>query len=330
MKPSPASSNDSRILVLGAAGFIGSHVATSMAQSGQAHVTMLRRQPHHSPGNLHATTVYGDITAPESLRAALPGIDVVVHSASYIGPDPEKTREVNEIGTMNVIDECQRAGIERIIYVSTAAVYGTGPHRGLSASEPEYHPSSGSSISRARAEQMVLSNGGEVVRPNLVFGRGDRWVIPGLLKMMAAGGEWPGDGSALLSIIGVADLGHLVGGLALTPPQRGQAFHAAYPEPIAVSRLLRAVATAFRTNEPTYSPHVVQARMSMELAGFSSHQIDMVTMDHWYRSDRLWDLAGLTPPGLAASLGGLSGSYPDLLPEVPPFRVARESGGGPS
>lgn len=336
VKPASANSGkESRILVLGASGFIGSSVVASIAGSDKAHVAGLSRQPPGGHRILHAAAVQGDITVPESLAVALQGVDVVVHSASYVGSDPRLAHETNELGTRNVIEECRRAGVGRIIYVSTAAVYGSGPHRGLSEDEAEYHPASVASGSRAHAERLVLHSGGEVVRPNLVFGRGDRWVIPGLLKMMAAAGRWPGDGSALLSVVDVADLGRLVGGLALSRPQPGQAFHAAYPEPITISRLLRTIAKAFNAAEPQYSPHGDEhsphrdhASLALEQSGFSRHQIDMVTLDHWYRSDRLWTVAGLTPPAPAARLKGLSAAYPHLLPPDPPTWPATGPGEG--
>ena len=148
--------------------------------------------------------------------------DVVIHAASYVGSDPRLAHAINESGTSHVIEQCREAGVARLIYVSTCSVYGSGPHRGILESEAGYHPASVASASRAVAEQLVLGYGGEVVRPNLVFGAGDRWFVPGLLKLMKVAGGWPGDGSALLSLIGVEALGRLLSGLALAPRQPGQ------------------------------------------------------------------------------------------------------------
>src|SRR5207249_11229962 len=122
------------------------------------------------------------------------------------GADPRLAYETNELGTDNVIEQCRQAGVRRLIYVSTCSVYGTGPHRGIRETDAGYHPTSVASASRAIAEQMVFRYGGEVVRPNLVFGAGDRWFVPGLIKIMKAAGGWPGDGSALLSLISVEAL----------------------------------------------------------------------------------------------------------------------------
>ena len=301
------------VLVLGGSGFIGSRVVSSIAASGIKVPRVLLRRPDEVPLIPNAITVRGDITESASLAPALAGVDTVVHCASYVGSDPRLAREINEAGTRNVIEQCRRAGIRRIIYLGTTAVYGLGPHRGVGEEEPGYHPASAASAGRAVAERLVLDGGGEVVRPNLVVGYGDQWVVPGLLKMMACDGGWPGDGSARLSIVAVADLGALIGGLVLAPANPGRAHHAAYPEPITAAGLLAAIANAFKVAGPRYSPVGGQARAALERAGFSTHQIDMVTADHWYRSGRLWELAGLTPPAPLDALRNLAAAYPALV-----------------
>ncbi|MBB6403238.1 nucleoside-diphosphate-sugar epimerase [Arthrobacter sp. AZCC_0090] len=249
-----------------------------------------------------------DISVPGSLIPVLASTDVVVHAASYVGSDPRLAHEINELGTSNVIEQCRQAGVHRLIYVSTCSVYGTGPHRGLLETEARYHPASVASSSRAIAEQMVLAYGGEVVRPNLVFGAEDRWFVPGLLKVMNVAGGWPGDGSALLSLIGVEALGRLISGLALAPRQSGQAFHAAYPEPVPVSLLLRSVASAFGVEYPRFLGNDERAGAALRAAGFTGHQVDLVTTDHWYSSERLWRISGYKPETFRGALAEFSAS----------------------
>jgi nucleoside-diphosphate-sugar epimerase len=298
-----------RILVLGSSGFIGSRVAASLAGSGEAHVVALSRKPGAGLRNHNVTIAAADISVPASLIPFLEGADVVVHAASYVGSDPRLAHEINELGTHNVIEQCRQSGVRRVIYVSTCSVYGSGPHRGLVEAEADYHPASVASASRAIAEQMVLGYGGEVVRPNLVFGAGDRWFVPGLLKIMKAAGGWPGDGSALLSLISVEALGGLVAGLAFAPRQSGQTFHAAYPEPVPVSFLLRSVAKVFNMEYPRFLGDDERAGSALWTAGFSRHQIDLVTTDHWYSSERLWRVSGHEPETFRTALAEFSASY---------------------
>ena len=282
-----------RILVLGSSGFIGSRVAASLAESGGARVIALARRPGNDLPGHNVTIAAADISASGSLDPFLDGIDVVIHAASYVGSDPHLAKECNELGTRNVVDQCRRAGVPRVLYVSTCSVYGSGPHRGLVESEAVYNPASVASATRASAEQMVLDYGGEAIRPNLVFGKGDRWFIPGLLKIMRVTGGWPGDGNTLLSLIGVETLGSLIASLALAPGQPGQAFHAAYPEPVPVGSLLRSVADVFSTGSTTFlGRENNQAENALRTAGFSRHQVDLMTTDHWYSADRLWQITG--------------------------------------
>lgn len=298
-----------RVLVLGSSGFIGSRVVASLGSSGRAQVVALSRKPVARLRDNNATTATADISVPGSLRRFLTGADVVIHAASYVGSEPRLAHAINEAGTGNVVEQCREAGVARLIYVSTCSVYGSGPHRGILEDGAEYHPASPASASRAAAEQLVLGYGGEVVRPNLVFGAGDRWLVPGLLKLMKVAGGWPGDGSALLSIIGVTALGRLISGLALADPQPGQAFHAAYPEPVRVSFLVESVARAFGVDCPTFLGDDERAGPLLRAAGLSAHQIDLVTKDHWYSSEGLWRISGLEPGTFRGSLGEFSSAY---------------------
>ncbi len=269
----------------------------------------LSRKPVARLRNNNATIATADISVPGSLIPFLSDTDVVIHAASYVGSDARLAHAINEAGTGNVIEQCRQSGVARLIYVSTCSVYGSGPHRGLLESAAGYHPASVASATRAGAEQLILSYGGEVIRPNLVFGAGDRWFVPGLRKMMKVAGGWPGDGSALLSLISVEALGSLVSGLALAPRLSGQAFHAAYPEPVRVSFLLQSVAQVFGVEYPKFLGDDERAGSALRAAGFSGHQIDLVTKDHWYSSEGLWRISGREPETFNSALGEFSSAY---------------------
>lgn len=74
----------------------------------------------------------GDITAPETIAAALPGIDTVVHLAALLHlTDPSRAlddqyRRVNDQATASLVDACNAADVRRIVHLSTIAVYGPG------------------------------------------------------------------------------------------------------------------------------------------------------------------------------------------------------------
>ncbi len=299
------------VVVLGSSGFIGRRVVGSLA--GKARVAALSRNPGGrnpdgpaGPQGHHATSTVADIAVPDitvpgallPILRDLKGAGTVVHAVSYVGSDPDIAREVNEAGTRNVIEQCRESGNPRLIYLSTASVHGMGPHRGVGPYP--YLPASAASAARAAAERMVLDYGGEVVRPNLVFGEGDRWLAPGLLRIIDVAGGWPGDGAARLSVIDAGTLGALVAGLALAEPQPGRAFYAAYPEPVPVSVLVEWLCRGSCRPLPRLLGDAPTGRQALLDAGFSRHQIDLVTVDHFYPSEQLWRISGLVPGDVAA------------------------------
>lgn len=170
-----------RVAVLGSAGFIGRVVTSELngVGDGVAVQTMVRTLPKLRVD--HASIVHvGDVRDADSVRAAVRGARAVVHAASYVGYDPKLCENINVCGTKNVVAACSAEGVEQVVYMSTASVYGSGPHRGASEADLAVAPKSALSRSRADAELMILDAGGAVLRPDMVFGDGDRWFGPGL------------------------------------------------------------------------------------------------------------------------------------------------------
>lgn len=112
----------SPVLVTGVTGFIGSHVAWSLLQSGYEVVALAR--PGSFPLWRHdsLTLRTGDIRDITSVRAALDGCDSVIHSAAHYAlwtPHPSAIYEANAQGTRNVLGAAIEAGVKRIVYTST-------------------------------------------------------------------------------------------------------------------------------------------------------------------------------------------------------------------
>ncbi|MFJ9447721.1 dTDP-glucose 4,6-dehydratase [Kitasatospora sp. NPDC101235] len=130
-----------RILVTGAAGFIGSHYVRSLLADEYpgyegAHVTALDKLTY--AGNLanlpvgkpRLTVVSGDVCDRDLLAGVLPGHDAVVHFAAESHVDrsvagAEPFFRTNVMGTQNLLDRCVEARIPRVVHVSTDEVYGS-------------------------------------------------------------------------------------------------------------------------------------------------------------------------------------------------------------
>ncbi|MGW0610467.1 NAD-dependent epimerase/dehydratase family protein [Streptomyces sp. NPDC002788] len=279
------------LLISGARGFVGSRVAATAQRQPGVRVRLLSR--HAPPG---PEFVHGDLCAPPSLRGACADTDVLVHCATQIGGDAETAEAVNDHGTRALVAEALRAGVRRIVYVSTAAVLGRGPFRGVRPGEVPVAPASATSRTRAAAEGHVLDAGGLVLRPHLVYGEGDRWVIPGLVWLMNELSATLTGCEALQSMIDVDTLGRAVVAAALAPEHGGGVHHVNHPEPVPVPDLLAAVSAQV---EKPGGDAAVDATTALERAAGSPlalHHLGMLTVDHWFVDDAFWrDLD--CPPG---------------------------------
>ncbi len=285
-----------KVLITGASGFVGSRVAATAQRQPDVHVRLLSRHAPHGPEYVH-----GDLSAPPSLRGVCADTDVLVHCATQVGGDPETVQAVNDHGTRALVEEAVRAGVRRIVYVSTAAVHGRGPFRGVRPGEAPVAPASPTSRSRAAAERYVLDAGGLVLRPHLVYGEGDHWVIPGLVWLMKELSATLTGCEALQSMIDVDTLGRAVVAAALSPVPGGGVHHVNHPEPVAVADLLAAVSREL--GEPGGGAAVDVTTALDRAAGSPQalHHLGMLTVDHWFVDDAFWKDLDVSPgEGFAA------------------------------
>ncbi len=126
-----------KVMVIGGAGYIGSHVVRELLDAGHA-VVVFDNLSTGSRLNLfpEATFVQGDILEPGALPASLAeGCDAVVHLAAAKAAgesmlDPEKYSTQNICGTVNILNAATRSGVRVLVFSSSAATYG----------EPSYLP----------------------------------------------------------------------------------------------------------------------------------------------------------------------------------------------
>lgn len=281
-----------RVAVVGATGFIGSAAVRALASAGIPCTAVARsRAEQDIPG---VRSVQADLTDPVSLGAALTGADVVIHAASYTGSDPAHCTAVNVAGTENLL-AAARNGIRRVIYVSTIGVYGAGPHSGIGECDATPAPVSALSASRLTAEHRVLESGGCVVRPGFVHGPGDRWFVPGFIRILETLGAWVDEGRSRISVVAVTDLGRLLATLAAqVPAYSGDVFHACHPDPVTVRELGRALADSGRLRLPDSSLTFDDAVTAGTRHGLTERHLDLIGRDHWYDPTRLLTATGAT------------------------------------
>ncbi len=285
-----------RILVTGAAGFVGSAVVRALGPCpGAAPRLLAYRRPVQAPPD---TLVHADLTDRRTLAGCCDGIDVVVHVASEVGRDEAKCQAVNVHGTENLLAEAARAGVRDVVYVSTAAVHGRGPHNDLDeAASPA--PVSAASRSRYQAERAVHAAGGVVLRPFYTYGYGDRWFIPRLISCLRSRPLVLMDGgTARQSVVAVEDLAAVVAAAARQPAAfGGSPFHVCEPWPVSIGDALLALADRFDLPCPRFSVPGKVIRGALRLCGMRGleRRLELITVQHTYRSERVWRGAGVLP-----------------------------------
>ena len=138
-----------KLLVIGGAGLIGSHTVDALLREDVAEVIVYDNfvrgrmenlaQARHDP-RFKVYDIGGDILQTDILEAAMQGVDGVFHLAALwllqCHEFPRSAFDVNVRGTFNVMEACVRAGVQRLVYSSSASVYGDA----LSEPMTEEHP----------------------------------------------------------------------------------------------------------------------------------------------------------------------------------------------
>ena len=151
-----------RVLVTGATGAVGPTVVTTLVAAGYTVRALVRTAPPVGLLPAGVELAYGDITEPATLTPAMADCTGVVHGAALlhiVNPSPALRSEyerINVAGTANVLAAAQAAGVARVVFFSTIAVYGHGCSHYLTEATPP-HPDSPYGATKLAAEQLVLA-----------------------------------------------------------------------------------------------------------------------------------------------------------------------------
>ncbi len=194
--------NKKNVLITGAGGFIGSHLAEQLPELGATVKAFVRYNSRNDWGMLELLpreklnqieVIMGDLKDADAVQHAAKDIDIIFHLGSLIAIPysyihPRETIETNVLGALNVLMAAKENSIEKVIHTSTSEVYGTAKYVPID----ENHPLQGQSpysASKIGADKIAESFYRSfdlpvaIIRPFNTFGPGQsaRAVIPTII-----------------------------------------------------------------------------------------------------------------------------------------------------
>ncbi|MCL5985032.1 MAG: GDP-mannose 4,6-dehydratase [Actinobacteria bacterium] len=191
-----------KVVVTGAAGFIGSHLVEKLVDLGASVSCFIRYTSKNDLGNLKSLPkaklnqlkIYrGDLKDGAALESALKNSEIAFHlgamvSIPYSYENPQEAITSNIIGTMNVLNASRRVDIEKFVHTSTSEVYGTAQYVPIDENHPLVSQSP-YSASKVGADMIAMSYyysydfPVSIIRPFNTYGPGQsaRAVIPTII-----------------------------------------------------------------------------------------------------------------------------------------------------
>ncbi|GAA4472236.1 NAD-dependent epimerase/dehydratase family protein [Enteractinococcus fodinae] len=247
-----------RVLVTGASGVLGSGVAHALMSAGAA-VTVLQRSPSGISG---VREIQGSITDPNTVAAAVSGIDSVIHIAAKVsvsGPLAEY-EQVNVEGTRLLLNAAQDAGVQRWVHISSPSV----AHSGSSIIGADAQPADPATArghyaaTKAAGELLALAADSPafrvlVLRPHLMWGPGDTQLTERIIDR-AKQNRLPllDGGTALVdTLFSINAVEAIVAGLDAVDRVHGEALVLTNGQPRPIGEMIRRIAVAGGAQEPT-------------------------------------------------------------------------------
>ena len=192
-----------RVLVTGGSGFVGANLVTELLDRGHE-VRSFDRAPSPLPAHPRLQVVEGDICDPDTVAAAVAGIDTVFHTAAIIdlmggASVTEEYRQrsfsVNVTGTENLVRAAQAAGVKRFVYTASNSVVMGGLKISGGDETLPYTERFNDLYTETKvvAEKFVLSQNGVSglltcsIRPSGIWGRGDQTMFRKVFESVLAG-----------------------------------------------------------------------------------------------------------------------------------------------
>ncbi|MFL6200004.1 MAG: NAD-dependent epimerase/dehydratase family protein [Thermoanaerobaculia bacterium] len=204
-----------KVLVTGASGFIGGRLVERLVLHHGADVRVLVRNPASAArlARFPLTFHLGDVTNTADLDRAVQGCDLVFHCAYGTTGSQKRRAWVNRVGTERTLEAAHKAGVKRVVYLSTLMVYGQTADGDLDETAPRRRFGNAYSDSKLDAEGVALqySRSGRVpvtiLQPTAVYGPfGGVWTAQPLAALKTGRVILVNGGDGLANAVYVDDL----------------------------------------------------------------------------------------------------------------------------
>ncbi|QIN62841.1 N-acetyl-alpha-D-glucosaminyl-diphospho-ditrans,octacis-undecaprenol 4-epimerase [Caballeronia sp. SBC1] len=294
-----------RVIVTGANGFVGRATCAALCDAGHD-VTALVRRPGGCEPRVHERVIADDNFAS---LAALPAADVLIHLAARVhvmrdsaGDPLGEYRAVNVQGSLNVARAALRAGVTRLVFISSIKALGESEPGRPWREDDAPAPADPYGITKLEAERALECFGREqgmeivVLRPPLVYGPGVRANFEQLMRAVERGIPLPlGAISVRRSMVYVGNLADAIRFVATRTEPTSGVFHVTDGDDLSVAQMIRALAQAFDKPARLLAVPASWLRAAGALTGRTA-QVDRLTSPLRMDSTRLRTDLGWTPP----------------------------------
>lgn len=313
--------SETKALVTGASGFLGSHLVERLSRDGYRVYALLRKSSskEYLKDIKGINFIYGDLFDIPSLKSATKDMDVVIHCAALMSNyDWVKRKEfyrINCMGTKNMLDAAISSGIEHFIHISTVGVLG-GNNGQVYLDENALYGKRLSNYewSKSEAERILLNHGKgsevpiTIVRPAQLYG--PRMVYGWLVTLSSIKQNKfmiIGDGSPLIHMTYIDDVIDGIVSLILKKESYGKIFHFAGPEAISLKRLFFTIAENLNAPMPQSVPYFLTYMLSAmvenipyfvkpkKLSLLTRHRVRFFKENHIYDISKAKEELGYNP-----------------------------------
>jgi nucleoside-diphosphate-sugar epimerase len=300
----------SQILITGASGFVGSALVPALAPRHR--IVVATRGAAAGPGC--ESRVVGEIGPDTDWSAALQGIDCVVHLAglAHVADSAESFQRINCAGTLRLAEEAQRAGVARLVFLSSVKVNGeaTAPTPFRDADPPR--PVGPYALSKRAAEQglaLLAPRGGMaivILRPPLIYGPGVKANMLSLLRLCRLGVPLPfGAIDNRRSLLYLGNLVDAIRRVVEAPPRSGcRSYLLRDGEDLSTAALVREIARGLGRAPRLLAipPRWLETALALAGKGAAAERLlgSLTVDDSQFRADFAWQPPYSVAQGISA------------------------------